>query len=47
MKIDLVKREVTNEGTTEITLTELIDKISKIAPGATIVLDPKTKVITI
>lgn len=47
MKVDLVKREVTNDGTTEIVLIELITKTSTIAPGATVVLDPETKVIKI
>jgi len=47
VKIDLVKREVTNDGTTEINLIELIAKVSKIAPGETVVLDPETTVIKI
>jgi len=47
VKVDLVKREVTNDGTTEINLIELIAKVSTIAPGETVVLDPETTVIKI
>ena len=47
MRIDLVKREVTNDGTTDILLVEYIEKTSTIAPGATIVLNPETKTIKI
>ena len=47
VKVDLVKREVTNDGTTEISLIELIAKVSKIAPGETVILDPDTVVIKI
>jgi hypothetical protein len=43
--VDLVKRTVTNDGTVNLTLTEIISKVSTLTPGQTVTLDPNTSTI--
>lgn len=47
VKIDLVARTVTNDGTADISVTELITKVTKVAAGASMPLDPNTSAIKI
>lgn len=45
--VDLVNRTVKNTGEVEFTLKELVEKITKMAPGDTVLLDDHTKAIEI
>jgi len=45
--VDLVNRTVKNTGEVEFTLKELVEKITKIAPGDTVLLDDHTTAIEI